>query len=53
MQLSFDLQPSKVEYIAIKTLPDWETSVTVLNSIHEHGRKQHAEQCLCHKAAFT
>ena len=48
LHLSFGLQPSRVEYIAIKTVPDWKISVTVLKSTHEHGRKHHAEQCWCH-----
>ena len=39
-------------YIAIKTVPDWKTSVTVLKSIHEHGRKHHTEQCWCHNTAL-
>ena len=43
---------SKVEYIAIKTVPDWKTSATILKSIHEHGRKHHAEQCWCHNTAL-
>ena len=50
--LATGLQPSKVEYIAIKTVPDWKTSVTVLKSIREHGRQHHAEQCWCHNTAL-
>ena len=46
------MQPSEVEYVAIKTVPDWKTSVTVLKSIHKHGRKHHAEQCWCQNTAL-
>ena len=42
----------KVEYVAIKTIPVWKTSFTVLKSIHEHVRKYHAVQCWCHNTAL-
>ena len=38
------LQPSEVEYIAIKSVPNWKTSVSGLISIHEHGSKYHDGQ---------
>ena len=34
----FGLQPSYVEKIAINAVPDDETSITILENIHEHGR---------------
>ena len=52
LDLGFCLKPPEVEQLAICTVPEVDSNVTVSESVSQHCGKHEAEQCWCQDATL-